>query len=48
MAIRISDQVLGVTKVSAKEHDVARINSISETHKQERQSSKTPTFLLTL
>lgn len=46
--LRIPDPIDGIETVSNSEHDVARINSISDLYKQERQESKMPTFALTL
>lgn len=47
MALKINQPLSKVERVTASEHDVARINSISKIHKEERQESKSPTFALT-
>lgn len=47
MVLKITTAIEAVEEVSRTEHNVARINSISKTHKGERQESKAPTFALT-
>ena len=44
----ITDMIDSVSEVSASEHDVSRVNSIQALYKDQRQDSKTPTFLLTI
>lgn len=43
----IDDLIDSVAEVTQSQHDVARINSISDLYKPQRQESKVPTFLLT-
>jgi DNA polymerase I len=45
--LTIDSMIDAVSEVSAIEHDVARINSIADLYKPQRQDSKMPTFLLT-
>ena len=45
--IVIDDLIDRAEKVTAAEHDVARINSIADVYPVERQDSKAPTFALT-
>lgn len=45
--LTIDTMIDTVQQVTASEHDVARINSIADLYKSQRQTSKTPTFALT-
>jgi DNA polymerase-1 len=45
--LTIDDLIDSVTEVTSSQHDVARINSIADSYKTQRQESKVPTFLLT-
>tara|TARA_R110000850_G_scaffold233967_1_gene358805 strand:- start:9555 stop:10325 length:771 start_codon:yes stop_codon:yes gene_type:complete len=45
--LTINTMIDSVRRVSASEHDVARVNSIDGLYKDQRQTSKTPTFALT-
>jgi DNA polymerase I len=45
--LTIDKMIDSVSQVSASAHDVARINSIADLYKDQRQDSKMPTFLLT-
>lgn len=45
--LTIPDMIDSISEVSASEHDVSRVNSIQTLYKDQRQDSKTPTFLLT-
>lgn len=47
MALKINQPISIIERVTATEHDVARINSISKNYPEERQESKAPTFALT-
>ena len=45
--LSITQPIESIEIVSASDHDVARINSISHKYPAERQESKSPTFALT-
>ena len=45
--LSITQPIESIEIVSASDHDVARINSISYKHSAERQESKATTFALT-
>lgn len=45
--LTITDMIDGIREVPVSEHDVARINSVADLYKPERQDSKMPTFALT-
>ncbi len=47
MALKIDKAITHVEIVPASEHNVSRINSIQDNHKDIRQMSKAPTFALT-